>query len=137
MPKYTYIGSGTKKFGKYAFTFSGEIIETDQYFTDPELSLLDHAPAVAHQPANTIYEGGVVSPASGEIEIDQSYRYINVYNDTGAVVNVLYNGLSGESATRIEVEDGKYWTIDNLQKNVGTIVVDGAGADTLKVIQND
>ncbi len=129
MPKYEWSGETTTKFGKYVFK-AGEKKETDEYFTDVNLGLLSHLPAVSNQPVEIFFDGDITSGEISRVIVDQKYSKIDVYNNSGADIRVSSNDTSGEYTI---VPDNVIATLDNQLNNIGIIDLIGSGSNQVAV----
>ena len=129
MPTYDYSGESTIKF-KDTTVLAGQRFTIDHYVTDDNVNLVSHLPQVDPPPVKSMFNEDIVAGTISEVEIDQHYPRIVVYNICGGILKLVVNE---DVDNYIPMANNSFWTLDNSKSNIGEIGLSGEASGRVDV----
>ena len=129
MPTYDHSGESTIKFGDTT-VLAGERFTIDKYVYDSNVNLVSHLPQVDPPPVMSMFNDDIVAGTTEEVEIDQRYKRLIVYNICGGILKLVVNE---DADNYIPMANNTFWTLDNRDSNIGEIGLSGEASGRVDV----
>jgi len=129
MPTYDFSGEVTTKFHDTT-VLAGKRFTIDRYLSDDDLNLVSHLPQVDPPPIKSMFSEDIVEGVISEVDVDQNYQRIVVYNICGDLLKVIVNE---DVDNYIPMANNTFWNLDNSKNNIGEIGLSGESSGRVDV----
>ena len=128
-PIYDFSGEVTTKFHDTT-VLAGKRFTIDRYLSDDDLNLVSHLPQVDPPPIKSMFSEDIVEGVISEVDVDQNYQRIVVYNICGDLLKVIVNE---DVDNYIPMANNTFWNLDNSKNNIGEIGLSGESSGRVDV----
>jgi len=129
MPLYDYSGENTIKVDGQTI-LSGKRFETDEYVVGDDFNLVSHLPQVDPPPFKTLYNNDIVVGVVENVEIDQHYGRLNVYNICGGILKVYANE---DPVNYFIMPNNTFYEIKNIKGTIGELHLSGESSGNVQI----